>query len=47
MEIMKPFLRAFVRRTEIFTKVPLEPEAPVPILTPETAGAPGEPVEGQ
>jgi LmbE family N-acetylglucosaminyl deacetylase len=37
MEIMKPFLRAFVRRNELFTKVPLEPEAPVPILTTETA----------
>ena len=38
MEIMKPFLRAFVRRNELFTKVPLEPDAPVPVLTPETDG---------
>ena len=37
MEIMKPFLRAFVRRNELFTKVPLEPEAPVPILTTEAS----------
>jgi LmbE family N-acetylglucosaminyl deacetylase len=40
MEIMRSFLRAFVRRNELFTRVPLEPEAPVPILTPETAGEP-------
>ena len=38
MEIMKPFLRAFVRRNELFTRVPLEPEAPVPVLTPEMDG---------
>jgi LmbE family N-acetylglucosaminyl deacetylase len=38
MEIMRPFLRAFVRRSEIFTRVPLEPEAPVPMLTQETDG---------
>ncbi len=38
MEIMRPFLRAFVRRSEIFTRVPLAPEAPVPMLTPETDG---------
>jgi LmbE family N-acetylglucosaminyl deacetylase len=38
MEIMRPFLRAFVRKNELFTKVPLEPEAPVPILTPEADG---------
>lgn len=38
MEIMKPFLRAFVRRNELFSRVPLEPEAPVPMLTPETDG---------
>jgi LmbE family N-acetylglucosaminyl deacetylase len=38
MEIMKPFLRAFVRRNELFTRVPLESEAPVPVLTPETDG---------
>jgi LmbE family N-acetylglucosaminyl deacetylase len=44
MEIMKPFLRAFVRRNELFTKVPLEPEAPVPVLTPEMDG--GEGAEG-
>lgn len=37
MRIMRPFLRAFVRRNEIFTRVPLEPEAPVPVLMPETA----------
>src|SRR5262245_1015531 len=35
MEIMRSFLRAFVRRNELFTRVPLAPEAPVPILTPE------------
>jgi LmbE family N-acetylglucosaminyl deacetylase len=37
MEIMRPFMRAFVRRNELFTRVPLAPEAPVPILTTETA----------
>ncbi len=37
MEIMRPFLRAFVRRNEIFTRVPVAAEAPVPFLTPETA----------
>ncbi|MEP7245306.1 MAG: PIG-L deacetylase family protein [Gammaproteobacteria bacterium] len=36
MEIMAPFLRAFVRRNELFTRLPLAPEAPVPLLTPET-----------
>ncbi len=47
MEIMKPFLRAFVRRNELFTKVPLEPEVPVPMLTPETdGGSAGSGVEG-
>ena len=47
MEIMKPFLRAFVRRNELFTKVPLEPEVPVPMLTPETDGGnAGSGVEG-
>jgi LmbE family N-acetylglucosaminyl deacetylase len=47
MEIMKPFLRAFVRRNELFTKVPLEPEAPVPVLTPEMdGGSEGAAVEG-
>jgi LmbE family N-acetylglucosaminyl deacetylase len=40
MEIMRSFLRAFVRRNELFTRVPLQPEAPVPILTPEIAGEP-------
>ena len=35
MEIMRPFLRAFVRRNELFTRVPLAPEAEVPMLTPE------------
>lgn len=35
MEIMAPFLRAFVRRSEIFTRVAVEAEAPVPILTDE------------
>jgi LmbE family N-acetylglucosaminyl deacetylase len=40
MEIMRSFLRAFVRRNELFTRVPLLPETPVPILTPETAGEP-------
>ncbi|HEU4624418.1 MAG TPA: PIG-L deacetylase family protein [Steroidobacteraceae bacterium] len=39
MEIMKPFLRAFVRRNELFSRVPLAPEAPVPILTPEMDGS--------
>jgi LmbE family N-acetylglucosaminyl deacetylase len=48
MEIMRPFLRAFVRRNELFTRVPLEPEAPVPVLTPETnGGSEGASVEGQ
>jgi LmbE family N-acetylglucosaminyl deacetylase len=42
MEIMRPFLRAFVRRTEIFTRVPLAAEAPVPFLTPETSEEAGE-----
>jgi LmbE family N-acetylglucosaminyl deacetylase len=37
MEIMRPFLRAFVRRNELFTRVPLASEAPVPVLVPETA----------
>jgi LmbE family N-acetylglucosaminyl deacetylase len=41
MEIMRPFLRAFVRRNELFTRVPLAPEAPVPILTPEMDGSEG------
>jgi len=36
-EIMKPFLEAFVRRNEMFTRVALEPDAPVPLLTEETA----------
>lgn len=36
MEIMRPFLYAFVRRNEMFTRDALEPEAPVPLLTPET-----------
>jgi LmbE family N-acetylglucosaminyl deacetylase len=35
MEIMRRFMDAFVRRNELFSRVPLEPEAPVPILTPE------------
>jgi LmbE family N-acetylglucosaminyl deacetylase len=38
MEIMRPFLRAFVRRNELFTRVPLAPEAPIPILTQEMDG---------
>jgi hypothetical protein len=38
MEIMRPFLRAFVRRNELFSRVPLAPEAPVPILTPDADG---------
>lgn len=38
MEIMRPFLRAFVRRNELFTRVPLAPDEPVPVLTPETNG---------
>jgi LmbE family N-acetylglucosaminyl deacetylase len=38
MEIMRPFLRAFVRRNELFTRVPLEPEAPVPFLAPDADG---------
>ncbi|HEV7716584.1 MAG TPA: PIG-L deacetylase family protein [Steroidobacteraceae bacterium] len=38
VEIMRRFLYAFVRRNEIFTRVALEPEAPVPLLTPEAQG---------
>lgn len=38
MEIMRRFMRAFVRRNELFTRVPLAPEAPVPILTPDADG---------
>jgi LmbE family N-acetylglucosaminyl deacetylase len=38
MEIMRPFMRAFVRRNELFTRVPLAPEAPVPVITPEMDG---------
>jgi LmbE family N-acetylglucosaminyl deacetylase len=43
MEIMRPFLRAFVRRNELFTRVPLEPDDPVPVLTPEMDGADSQP----
>jgi hypothetical protein len=32
-------MNAFVRRNELFSRVPLAPEAPVPILTPEMQGA--------
>ena len=42
MEIMRPFLRAFVRRNELFTRVPLAPEAPIPILTPDADGQDAE-----
>jgi len=42
MEIMRPFLRAFVRRNELFTRVPLAPEAPIPILTPDADGPDAE-----
>jgi len=38
MEIMRPFLYAFVRRNEIFTRAALELDAPVPELTPEMDG---------
>jgi LmbE family N-acetylglucosaminyl deacetylase len=43
MEIMKRFMNAFVRRNELFSRVPLAPEAPVPILTPEMQGASTQP----
>jgi LmbE family N-acetylglucosaminyl deacetylase len=36
--IMRPFMYAFVRRSEIFTRAAIEPEAPVPVLTPEMDG---------
>ena len=42
MEIMRPFLRAFVRRNELFTRVPLAPDTPVPFLTPDADGQDAE-----
>jgi LmbE family N-acetylglucosaminyl deacetylase len=42
MEIMRRFMSSFVRRNELFSRVPLEPEAPVPILTSEMDGAPSD-----